>query len=499
MRNYSVYLVAGFLVLSIAAGIESARSADPPISELTEECIFCHSSSHPGIVKDWKRSRHSRITPAEAMKKPVLKRRVSAKQVPDKLKDTVVGCAECHMLNPKDHKDTFAHNDWDVHVIVSPRDCSTCHPDEVNQFDKNLMAWARANLTENAVYQQLITAVNGIQKLTDPKTSLSEPDPLTQADSCFHCHGTEVKVTGKETRDTTIGEMEFPVLSGWPNQGVGRLNPDGSRGSCGACHSRHQFSIEMARKPYTCSQCHKGPDVPAYKAYDVSKHGNLFSALKGEWDFQKVPWTLGEDFSAPTCAACHVSLLTTPDGDTIVNRTHQMSDRLPWRILGLIYAHPHPESPKTYLIKNKNGLQLPTTLTNQRADEYLIDAEEMNKRRETLQKVCKSCHDSGWVDGHWKRLENTIETTNEMTLTATQILVKAWKEGLADNKTNFFDEQIEKEWVEQWLFFANSTRFASAMMGADYGVFANGRWYLSKNIQDMLDRLKFLRATKKAE
>jgi len=44
-------------------------------------------------------------------------------------------------------------------------------------------------------------------------------------------------------------------------------------------------------------------------------------------------------------------------------------------------------------------------------------------------------------------------------------------------------------WVEEWLFFANSTRFASAMSGADYGVFANGRWYLSKNIRGMQEWL----------
>ena len=31
----------------------------------------------------------------------------------------------------------------------------------------------------------------------------------------------------------------------------------------------------------------------------------------------------------------------------------------------------------------------------------------------------------------------------------------------------------------------------SAMAGADYGVFANGRWYMSKNIQEMLDWLEF--------
>ena len=82
-----------------------------------------------------------------------------------------------------------------------------------------------------------------------------------------------------------------------------------------------------------------------------------------------------------------------------------------------------------------------------------------------------------------------------MTLTATRIMMKGWDEKVA-NSANLFDEAIEKHWVEQWLFFANSTRFASAMMGADYGVFANGRWYMSKNIQDLVDRLTFLLALK---
>jgi len=28
----------------------------------------------------------------------------------------------------------------------------------------------------------------------------------------------------------------------WPNTGIGRVNPDGSAGSCSACHTRHRFS-----------------------------------------------------------------------------------------------------------------------------------------------------------------------------------------------------------------------------------------------------------------
>jgi hydroxylamine dehydrogenase len=97
------------------------------------------------------------------------------------------------------------------------------------------------------------------------------------------------------------------------------------------------------------------------------------------------------------------------------------------------------------------------------------------------------------VQGHFRQLDNTIRTTNQMTLTATQIMSAAWEKGLSKGwaqKDSPFNDALEKKWVEQWLFFANSTRFASAMMGADYGAFANGRWYLSKNIEEMIERLK---------
>jgi len=111
-----------------------------------------------------------------------------------------------------------------------------------------------------------------------------------------------------------------------------------------------------------------------------------------------------------------------------------------------------------------------------------------------MQGVCLSCHSQTWVDGHFARLENTIKTTNKMTLTATKILLTAWDKGAAKGlaqKDSIFNEAIEKKWVEQWLFYASSCRFASAMAGADYGAFANGRWHMSKNIQEMIDWLEF--------
>ena len=491
MKRWASTIVLISFIIFVLAKIGEAQLKT---SENTEACLSCHSQLHPGIVAEWKKSQHAQITPLEAIKKTKLERRVSAQKVPDELAHHVVGCAECHMMNSKKHQDHYDHNGFEVHTVVTPANCLTCHPTEVQQYGKNLMSHAYGNLMNNAGYRSLADSVNGIQSFENMKTRLKPSDPETNLDSCIYCHGSEVKVKRKISRETSMGQMEFPILSGWPNQGVGRINPDGSKGSCTACHARHQFSIEVARKPYTCSECHKGPDVPAYGVYEVSKHGNIHSSLGKGWNLNAVPWTIGKDITAPTCATCHVSLLVNANKEVISERTHQMGDRIPWRLMGLIYSHPHPKSPDTAIIMNKAGYPLPTELTGEPVPLYLIDGKEQEKRKITMQKTCLACHSQGWVDGQWTRFENTIKTTNEMTLTATKILLTAWEKGATKGpaqKDSIFNEAIEKKWVEHWLFFANSTRYASAMAGADYGVFANGRWYLSKNIQEMMDWLEF--------
>jgi len=488
----SVGLFFLIVLCCLGAGPSSAQTNPKPSAD-TAACLECHKKVSPGIVADWERSLHASVFPEEALKKDSKALRVSAQKFPGELGKTTVGCAECHTLNSGSHKDAFEHNGYKVHIIVTPEDCATCHPTEATQYGKNLMSHAYGNLNNNPVYKLLADSINGIQTFDPLNTSLKTPDPETNFDSCYYCHGTEVKVTGTTSKETEMGKMDFPVLSGWPNQGVGRINPDGSKGSCAACHTRHQFAIEMARKPYTCSECHKGPDVPGYSVYEVSKHGNIYSSLNKEWNFKAVPWTLGKDFTAPTCATCHVSLLVDKEQEVVAERTHQMGDRSAWRLMGLIYAHAHPKSPDTTIIKNKAGLPLPTELTGEPVTQDLIDAKEQEKRNAAMQKICLSCHSEGWVKGQFARFENTLKTTNEMTLTATKILLTAWEKGLAKGlaqKDSPFNEAIEKKWIEQWLFYANSTRFASAMAGADYGVFANGRWHLSKNIQEMLDWLK---------
>jgi len=495
MKSIVWMFVSGILLTSL--GVGGALASRLPISEDTKRCLECHRSLHPGIVEDWQKSRMAWTTPKAAKSMIALKRRVSFDNIPERLRDVSVGCAECHTLNPGGHPDTVDHNGHRIHIVVTPEDCAVCHPEERRQYGKNIMSHAYGNLKHNTIYADLVTQVNGVHTFNDGTITVGEPDSETLANSCFYCHGTVVEVTGKETRDTVEGPLTFPVLSGWPNQGVGRINPDGSKGSCSACHTRHQFAIQMARKPATCSECHKGPDVPGYKVYEVSKHGNIYAALGKEktWDFKAVPWTVGEDFSAPTCAVCHVSLVVSGDGEVVAERTHRMNDRLGWRIMGLIYAHPQPKSPDTTGIRNAAGLPLPTELTGEPVRAFLIDEKEQKKRQQTMQAVCLACHSAPWVEGQYALFESAIDTTNKMTLAATQILLSAWEQGAAKGMAqgdSIFNEAIEKAWVEQWLFYANTTRYAAAMIGADYGAFANGRWQMSKNIQEMMDRLSFM-------
>jgi hypothetical protein len=476
-------------------GAGGTMAQQAPVSEDTQACLECHKTLHPGIVEGWKLSRHSRITPREAMEVSGLARKVSSQTVPEYLRGNVLGCAECHTLQPETHADTFSHNGYEVHTVVTPKDCSVCHSQEAEQFDRNLMAHARGNLLGNDVFKILMQSINGSPALEKGALQIGEANAATQAESCLYCHGTELKVTGTETRDSVFGQFQVPVIDGWPNQGTGRINPDGSRGACSACHTRHRFSIEMARKPYTCKECHVGPDVPAFKVYAASKHGNIFSSHQQEWDFTPVPWTIGEDFKAPTCATCHISLLVNSDGEMVVQRTHEVKDRLPYRIFGLIYAHPHPKDPDTTKIKNKDGLQLPTDFGGGYVMDYLKNEEERDQAKKAIQAACLNCHGTGWVEGHWARFENTLKETNQSTRVATQIMADIWGRGYArglDAGDSPFDEYIEKQWSNTWLFYANSVRFASAMAGGgDYGVFAQGRYHLSMSVRRLMDWLRF--------
>lgn len=497
------WMVLASLTFAFAVNDASAAVSGAPadsISSQTQECIDCHASVTPGIVKDWETSRHSRTTVGEATMKPAMQRRFSADNPTAELRNHVVGCYECHSRNTDKHKDSFDHFGYKINVIVTPADCATCHPVEVSQYEGSKKANAYGNLMGNPVYRELVSTIDGVKQIEGEKIVSRDPSEAALNESCLGCHGTVVQVVGTDTVRSQIGDVVVPRLTNWPNQGVGRINPDGSKGACTSCHTRHSFSIEIARKPYTCAQCHLEPDVPAWDVYSESKHGNIFLSKGDGWNMEDVPWVVGKDFQSPTCATCHNSLLMSPDGSVVAQRTHDFGSRLWLRIFGLTYSHPQPRSGNTAIIKDADGMPLPTTFAEGMASAYLIDSLEQSRRLAGMESICQSCHSTPRTTSHFARLDTIVHETDIMTEAATQLVARAWEKGIED-KSNPFDEEIEKMWVEQWLFFANTMRYSAAMTGApDYEAFKHGWWDMSKNLEhmkDMIDLKSTLKEKKK--
>jgi hydroxylamine dehydrogenase len=97
------------------------------------------------------------------------------------------------------------------------------------------------------------------------------------------------------------------------------------RNGCIACHTRHSFNLEEARKPEACYTCHMGPDHPNYEAYMSSKHGSIYAARGRGWD-----WTAPlaqAKWDAPTCAYCHM-LYVGADGARAAS--HNMTRKIIW-------------------------------------------------------------------------------------------------------------------------------------------------------------------------
>lgn len=485
---WSVLLIVSGISLN-AIGEAFGGVSTVPLSRETELCIECHKTYNPGIVSDWLESRHARVSPVVALARPALEKRVSARNVPERLKNVAVGCYECHGLNTPAHKDSFDHFDTRINLIVSPQDCKTCHEEEAEQYSKGKKAHAIDNLDKNSLNRTLMDAILGKKKVEKGKVVGLPAGENTKNETCYACHGTRVDVKATRTVNTDLGDITVPELTNWPNHGVGRINPDGSMGACSSCHPRHSFSIETARKPYTCAQCHLEPDIPAWNVYKESKHGNIFLSRGASWRFEPVPWVVGKDFRAPTCAACHNSLVVTEDGTVLRKRTHNFGDRLWVRIFGLIYSHPQTLDGRTYLIRNKDGLPLPTTFSGEPASSFLIDGKEQKVRQDGMVKLCTACHGSGYGKLHFSRLDHTIKETDSMVRRSTDMLMEGWTRKIAD-RTNPFDEKLEQKWVLQWLFYANSIRFGSAMSGPDYATFKNGWWNSTATFEEMRSMVK---------
>ena len=235
---------------------------------------------------------------------------------------------------------------------------------------------------------------------------------------CQQCHGSAVK----------IGADGRPDASGWPNTGIGRVNPDGSRGACTACHARHGFSRAQARRPENCGKCHMGPDHPQIEIYKESKHGILYEAHKDKLQIDKREWVVGKDYvAAPTCATCHMSATANQEV------THDAGARISWTLRPVISKR----------------------------------LEGWAEKKAAMKDVCTKCHSAGYVDNFYKQFDEVVELYNEKFAgPAKAVMEELYAEKLLTRTP--FDENIEWTYFELWHHEGRRARHGAAMMGPDF-------------------------------
>ncbi|UIJ39562.1 hydroxylamine oxidoreductase (plasmid) [Desulfobaculum bizertense] len=404
-------LILGLCMLSAPAFAETepAKQSDKTLkrefrlersmSKQAEACIMCHRTEHPGMFSDWAQSRHAHAG---------------------------ITCIDCHQADPTDKDVSTEHakqydrsdNEWGkaeyrvpVASVVTPKDCSRCHPDEVKQYSRS----KHANTIE-------------IMWKLDPWLNKGMNTDNERKTGCYYCHGTVIKMKDGKIDPTT-----------WPNVGVGRVNLDGSLGSCTSCHTRHRFSVMEARKPEACGQCHLGPDHPQIEIFTESKHGDIYDTFGDQYNWNSSPgtWTAGVDYRAPTCSACHMS------GSGKVMTSHDVTERISWETQAPLTVR--PENFKPFPAKTSWKIE-----------------------RDKMKAVCRQCHGDTWINDFYFDYDKTVEEYNEgYYKPAKAMLDKLYEKGLLD-KTTYFDEHLEVQFYELWHHEGRRARMGAMMMAPDY-------------------------------
>jgi len=405
-------------MLTITPELDAQAIGLPMMSKATIECVACHKKESAALYEQWGDSMHYQAN---------------------------IGCFECHAAEADD-VDAFRHYDETIAVIVSPKDCARCHSREVEEFASS--HHAKAGRILGSLDNVLAEVVEGNHSLvTDGFPDGASPAAVS---GCWQCHGTEVKVLAGGKLDPAT----------WPNTGIGRLNPDGSEGSCSACHSRHTFSVAVARRPENCGKCHMGPDHPQLEIYEESKHGVAFHANEDKMALDSAKWIVGEDYTAaPTCATCHMSATK----NQMV--THDVGLRISWNNRPKVSVRPEVADAKMGL----PGADVPWQV-----------------RRHNMQDVCLNCHNITWVENFYIQYDALVNLYNEKFGKPGLALYNAAKPLLRPVP---FSNKIDFIWFELWHHEGRRARHGASMMGPDYthwhGTYDLGKNFYSEYIPEL--------------
>ncbi len=367
-----VFVIATITNASRPAGEEERVNA---LAKSDDECVVCHSRTTPGIVEQYG---------------------VSSMAAGE------VSCSDCHEVK-EGYAGAVEHEG--VFILPSPSTamCDRCHTAEVAQYNQS-----RHGLPAFVAY--------------------AGTDPLTNEQ--LNLYQSIAEITAPDRQRNAVYALEGPAVTRFACEvchNVGKPHDDQSVGQCQKCHLRHEFSLEQARKPETCNQCHIGPDHPQWEIYQESPHGISYLTSGDRWHWEAEAGTLTvEDFPAPTCAICHMS------GFGSTGTTHDVGERLTWFLFDAISK------------KRPNATE--------------------NAVR--MQAVCQECHNKNWIKEFYEDGDAVVGAVNDWVTESDELMAPLKEQSLLTPVA--FDEPIDFVYFDLWHHWGRTTKFGAWMQGPDY-------------------------------
>jgi len=297
-----------------------------------------------------------------------------------------VGCDTCH----GDQHSSAA--DVEKVLTVTPETCGGCHANRLEEYKagKHAFAWPamKAMPTTHALPMELIDGQKG----------------------CGGCHKVGIK-----------SEEE-----------IAELKANGStfgHAACDSCHTRHTFSAAEAREPEACASCHMGFDHPQWEMYSTSKHGIRHQ--------MKRDGILPATSVAPTCQTCHMA-----DGN------HEV--RTAWGFLAVRTngLAPYPGESEQWWADRVTILQAlgvldPAGQPTARLDVVSgaqvarLSAEEFDKERAKMVKVCSECHSENYVNEEMAKGDALIEKIDRLMAQAILEVAGLYKDGILQKPESY--------------------------------------------------------------
>jgi hypothetical protein len=365
-------VLAAFVLQARRPRVEVAQPTAALI-RATGKCAECHRRETSAIVHEYEMSEHS----AQG-----------------------ITCLDCHQsVEGQEKRD---HRGFALAPKVTAANCSQCHRTQYDQYLRSrhaAPAWAAVVGKKDFTPQQVAFSEQYHHGAVDrPPHGLVATEGMNAIQNgCMRCHS------------------------------VGKPNKDGSIGTCTACHARHVASVELARLPETCGQCHMGPDHSQLEIYHESKHGVLFNAQRPVMNLKADPKHLTtNDMPVPTCSTCHMSGL---EGQKF---THDVTERLSYYLFADVS-------------ERRPNFQFAQT---------------------NMKETCQKCHSTPHVETFYKGAEAVLMSMNDFVRKASDVIKKLRADGLLTPDP--FDEPIELLYFDLWHYGGRTAKHGAFMGGADF-------------------------------